>query len=49
MTSSEDEATGDRRRRPDDSESPEEQRQVRRGEQGTSTGDPHNDVDPQSG
>ncbi|NKQ58638.1 hypothetical protein HFP15_37925 [Amycolatopsis sp. K13G38] len=35
--------------RPDDAASPEEQRRVIRGEQGTSSADPHDDTDPQSG
>jgi hypothetical protein len=30
-------------------ETPEAQRQTVRGEQGTSSGDPHDDTDPQSG
>ena len=38
----------DRTRRPDDSGTQEE-KEVRRGEQGTSTGDPHDDFDPQQG
>jgi hypothetical protein len=38
-----------RTHRADDAGSPQEQREVRRGEQGTSTGDPHDDSDPQTG
>ncbi|GAA5169711.1 MULTISPECIES: hypothetical protein [Amycolatopsis] len=43
-----DQQTGRQTRRPDDTGSQEE-REVRRGEQGTSTGDPHDDFDPQQG
>lgn len=35
--------------RPDDADSRQEEREVIRGEQGTSTSDPHDDTDPQSG
>ncbi|WP_020658695.1 hypothetical protein [Amycolatopsis benzoatilytica] len=38
-------------RRPDDvyGDTPEEEREIIRGEQGTSSGDPHDDSDPQQG
>ncbi|MFD9893481.1 hypothetical protein ACFWY9_29400 [Amycolatopsis sp. NPDC059027] len=46
----EEQRKADAERRPEhDSGSPQERRQVLRGEQGTSAGDPHDDTDPQSG